>query len=182
MDEIVKAAMGRAAAETRKENARLRQSLEAALVAANPDASELEKTKAQLDAAKLRLEDLTTERQNALLESEIVSAANAENFVDSKQVALLLDKSSFVKDDGTLDLEAARGAVRALANKSPHLVKGSVKSGSGSGAASQIPQPSVKLESIFGRNSNAEEANRLAIADPQKYRALRTEARKRGLI
>jgi hypothetical protein len=182
LDEIVKSAMGRAAGQLRQENNQLRKSLESALAAAQPDASELEKTRAALEATKLRLEDPTQERQAALLEAEIVAAANVERFVDVQQATLLLDKSSFVKPDGSLDLEAAKNAVRALANKSPHLIKGDVKSGSGSFPDQNIPQPPVKLESLFGRGSNAAEANRLAISDPQRYKTLRADARKRGLI
>jgi hypothetical protein len=182
LDTIVKTAMGRAAAELRRENLKLKAALDAQLKANNPDSTELEKTRAQLQAVQLRLEDLTAERANALLDAEVISAANSEHFVDAQQALLLLDRQSFVKDDGSVDTEAAKAAVKALAEKSPHLIRGVVKSGSGSTPANNPPQPPVKLESLFGRNSNAAEANALAIRDPQMYSRLRTEARRRGLI
>jgi hypothetical protein len=183
IDEIIKGVTGRTASELRRENAKLRNSLDSALKASSPDATELDRVRAELDGAKLRLEDMASERANALLESEIVAAAHSEGFVDSQQATLLLDKSSFVKQDGSLDIEAAKAAVRTLANKSPHLVRSTAKSGSGSGPDQRMPPPvSAKLESLFGRGSNAAEANHLALTNPAAYKTMRLEARKRGLI
>ena len=182
VNEIVKAAMGRAAFETRTELGRTKKALEAALLAANPDASEIEKARAEAEVLKLRLTDLAEEHSRERLENAITRAANAERFVDPEQCSLLIDKASLVKEDGSVDAAKVNSAVAALAQRSPHLIRGEVKPGAGSAPAQSVPADAPKLEELFGRGSNAKKCNELAIKNPSLYRTLRAQALRRGLV
>jgi len=182
IDEIVKAAMGRAAFETRSELARTKKALEQALAAASPDATEADKLRAQLDAARLRLDDLAQEHSRERLENTILAKAASARFVDPNQAALLLDKVDLLDADGAPDSAKIAAAVQSLADRSPWLVKGEVKPGSGSSPAQSVPADAPKLEELFGRGSNAKKCNELAIKNPSLYRTLRAQALRKGLV
>jgi len=181
VNEIVKAAMGRAAFETRSELATTKKLLEQALAAASPDATEADKLRAEAEVLKLRLADLTQEHSRERLENAVLAAATRARFVDPEQASLLLEKSELVSADGAFDLAKVQAAVTSLAERSPHLIRGAVIPGSGSAPAQSIP-PDTKLETYFGRGSNARLANELAIKRPDVYRQLRAAAVRKGLV
>ncbi len=106
----------------------------------------------------------------------IRAAAKAENFCDDGDALRLVD----IPDDA--DATAIASAVHAVAAQKPHLIKSSVKPWSGSGVASHPANAGLKLEQLFGPGSSARLANDLALHQPEKYRRLRQEAKKKGLV
>lgn len=183
IDVIIKDAMGRAASDLRKDNARLREALDKQIAANKPDATETDRVKAENEALKLRLSDVTSEYGREQLELAISNAASTARFVDPSQACLLLgSRDGLTKEDGTVDPVRVQAAVDELARRSPHLVRGEVHPGAGSTPAQSIPPAEMRLETLFGRNSDARAANRLAIQNPTQYRRLRAQAVRKGLL
>ena len=183
LDEIIKAAQGRTARELRTKlleteatNATLRQQLEVAARANAPDATAEERHAAELQQRDLRIKELEQDRQRTARENAIKAVAKAENFCDDADALRFVD----LPDDA--DATTIATAVRAVAAQKPHLIKSSVKSGSGSGVADRPVAVDYRLEELFGPKSNSRAANQLAISDRAKYQRLRAEAVRKGLL
>jgi hypothetical protein len=191
VDLIVKAAMGRAASETRREldierqeRARLDGELKTAQEALSATGTERDALKHKHADAEQRA---TTLRRDAFISKKCLDY----NFVDSEIVTSLTEQSlewddakqSFVVvgSDATTDEFFA-----AFAAKKPYLVKSDVRNGSGSEPSTRTSLPSgqqrYKVEEIFGRGSNSQLANQLAQKDPAEYRRLKSQARNKQLI
>jgi len=188
IDEIVKSAMGRAASETRQRLTQTQAELEQikaerdrALAAVGPDATEADRLRVQLDQERQRNVELTAAQQRERLNNAVLMAASQEGFV-SPHEALKLAEVPTLDEQGNFDATAVANAVHALAAKSPHLVKGTTRPGSGSGPSVSIPAPTIEVNQVFGPKSDARLANRLAIQNPREYARLKTMARTKGLI
>jgi hypothetical protein len=184
LDEIVKAAMGRSAAETRQklsvteaELAATKAKLEVAARANAVDATEAERHAAELQAKDLRIQELEQSAKRTARENAIRNAAIAERFVDPDVALRVVD----VADDATPEQIAE--AVRQVAATKDYLIKGSTKSGSGSTPSNGSPvAPVYQVEQVFGPKSDARLANKLSLTNPSAYKALRAVAKQRGLV
>jgi hypothetical protein len=184
LDEIVKAAMGRAAAETRQklslaetELAATKAKLEVAARANAADATEAEKHAAQLQERDLKIKELEQSARRTARENTILAAARAENFVDPDLALRLVD----IADDATP--EQITRAVHQFAASRDYLIRGTTKSGSGSGPdRGAPPAPVYQVEQVFGPKSDARLANKLSLTNPSAYKALRLQAKQRGLV
>jgi hypothetical protein len=63
----------------------------------------------------------------------------------------------------------------------PYLVRSTLRGGSGSVERTSF-EPDLKLEKFFGKTSDSKAANQLSLRDPKRYRALREQAKAKGLI
>jgi hypothetical protein len=192
IDELIRAAMGRAGNDARATAARLEaeaEALRAEVARLNGDKSGLER-----EAKSARDEAVAFRKQTAITEAGVKF-----NFYDPAQLAKLTsdevgwDGKRFVitGEDGTprVGLDGTPLSVdeffREFATKNPHLVKGDVKPGVGS-RENQIPHPTIgekeKLAKLFGRGSDGKAANDLALSDPNEYKRQRHVARRLGLI
>lgn len=184
LDEIVRAAMGRAATETRQKlamaEAKVKQ-LEAeraiAEKAAAPDAEESDRLRAQLQQLEREKQEVIANTSKQLRDAQVLAAANAEGFVVPSQVLRLID---IPQEADTATIEKT---VREFATQNPHLVKGATKSGSGSSPSSGYPTaPQYQLTEIFGPKSDARLANRIAQTNPMLYKSMRVQAKAKGLV
>jgi hypothetical protein len=199
VNQLIREAQGRAARETRAELARVQAELDAARAVspALPDsgaavlATELAAARAELQAVKQR------EVENTL-NTQLLSAAAAENFHSVEiatrlmrdHVRLVDGKVSVVDHAGNerlnagLDPMTLEDFAREISQQHPYLTRSQVRSGAGS-VESRGYKPSVQLEKLFGRGAAPDAArvlNDLAKRDSAKYRSLRNAARERGLI
>jgi len=201
VDEIIKAAMGRAGSEARATAARLeaematlRADLAAAKEAATAATGDVTKAK-DAEIEKARSETVAFRKQAAITE-----AGAKFGFYNPGQLAKLVsdeikwDGSRFVVTgedgtprvglDGTTPLSVDE-FFREFATKNPHLVKGDVKTGVGS-RENQIPTPAIgereKLAKLFGPKSDAVACNRLALSDPAEFKRQRYLAKSYNLI
>jgi hypothetical protein len=69
-----------------------------------------------------------------------------------------------------------------LAASKPFLTRGTVIGGVGSKPSQGTATPGPDLARLFGKGSSGDEANRLALHDPQTYKKLRAQAVKEGRI
>jgi len=129
------------------------------------------------EVSDLKQSHAQKDRDNAIL-----IAASEAGFVRPAEALRLIDTPP-LNDDGSFDPAAIKQAVDAYAAKSPHLVKGSVKPGSGSTTyAGAPPQPQYRTESVFGKGSDARLANKIAISNPKLYASMKADAQRKGLI
>jgi hypothetical protein len=191
VDLIVKAAMGRAASETRRE-------LETEKKRAEDLEGQLRETQAKAESSAAERDEL--KRKHADAEQHIITlrkkafitdACIDHNFVDAPTVNSLVEQQLNWSDEKesfeVLDSDMTPAEFFTdFAQKKPYLVKSDVRTGSGSGDSSRSGLPTgrqqYKLEEIFGPHSSSKLANDLARRDPQEYRRLKSEARNKKLI
>ncbi len=183
IDQIVKEAMGRAGraatAEAIAQRARadaLAKDLLLQSKANAPDAEESDKLRAQLATKDRELEEVRAATAKQARDTAALRAAERQGFVSAEQALRLID----VPQDA--DKATVEAAIKALAEANPHLIKGTTRSGSGSGVADRPAQVDFKLEQLFGPRSDARAANQLAIRDNARYKKLRAEAVRKGLL
>jgi hypothetical protein len=181
LDEIIKKAMGRSAAETRK-----------ALQAEQERAAQLE---AERDEA-LRATSKVSEENIALKKSVLIAdMVMKHGFVDVHAVSAMVENSlkwsepekrwAIIGKDGSELPTTVPEFFSQFARAKPWLVRSDVRTGNASehSTRSGLPgRPHHKIEELFGRGSNAAKANQLAQEDPQTYRTLKRAAIKQGLI
>lgn len=188
IDQIVKAAMGRAAADTRAELARtkaeaekLAAELKTALLAAAPDATEADKLRLQLEQERKNNEQLSKSFAAERINNAVVTAAQAAGMLNPAHALRLIDVPPALAD-GSPDTAAITAAVNRLANVNPNLVRGSIRPGSGSVPSNGVPPVTEPVEKYFGKGSDARAANQLSLRNPGEYKRLRAEAVRKGLI
>src|SRR6267378_2539722 len=182
VDEIIKAAMGRAGSEARATAARL----EAEMTTLRADLAAAKDAAASGDVIKAK-ETVALRKENAIRQ-----AAETHGFFNSAQVAKLTEqdvkwdagKQKFivVDDSGAerLGIDGNPVTLDALykefASRNPHLVRSAVLTGVGS-RENQIPTPAIdergKLAKLFGPKSDAIACNRLALSDPAEFKRQR---------
>jgi hypothetical protein len=195
VDEIVKSSMGRAARETRERVAQLEQEVQSlrAKPVLGDDAQQQALEDAHHEAKQLRTVIADMQRDQA-----IQKAAEGSGFVDHRIVQQLTSKNVryddsrgqfiVVDDKGVQRLNSSHEPMTLnefyaeYADKNPFLVRSEFKGGSGSTPTSQLGSSSIPLAKLFGRGSDAALANKVAKRDPLRYRALRDQARRDGLI
>jgi len=200
IDEIVRSAQGRAASETRQKLSvanhkisELEAQLQNAVAASKPDASEADRLRAELDAERAGRAAEKAQATKDKLDAAILNAASEAGFLNPPQALKLLrdnvrmgeDGNIVVTDDDGIPLEnqSVKTFVTAYAQKNDHMIRGSVRGGSGSTPSNGAPpMPAIRCEEIFGRGSDSRLANACAIKNPAQYRVLRAEAIRRGLI
>ena len=176
--------MGKAGSEARRELADVRARLAEAEAqraraeaAARPDATADEKLALELDTERRKNAELQATLRSREREAAIRAAARAADFVSEAQALRLID----VPEDATP--EQIQNIVTEFGNKNPNLVKGSAKSGSGSGPSSGFSvTPQYRIEEIFGPKSDARLANKLSLTRPDIYKSLRAQAKSKGLV
>ncbi len=127
----------------------------------------------------------------------ITAEAAKQNFIDPNIVVQLIDHNVQIDGDGKMVIVGDTGEqkfnsafqpmslaeyVADFATQRSYLVRGDTKTGAGSTTASLPGAPTIKLTQLFGRESNAALANKLALTDPGKYKALRAQAVAEGLV
>jgi hypothetical protein len=185
-DEAIRRAMGKAGSEARRELADARARLaeaeaqrDRAQAAAAPDATPDEKLLVELDAEKRRNAELTQTLRSREREAAIRAAAKQNNFVDEGDALRLVD----IPDDA--DAATIQKAVSDFAANPTkfHLIRGTTKSGSGSGPSTGYPTtPTYTAEMLFGKGSNSALANKIGIQRPDLYKNLKAEAKRKGLV
>jgi hypothetical protein len=197
VDELIRRAQGRAARELREHNEQLKTELEALRgqqgqqAVPNDVLTELSTTRAELQAMRQK----ETESQ---IMSEVRKVTGG--FVDQELAAQLIrqgirqveGKLVPVDADGNPRLNSdfepmsLEDAARDLARQKPFLARGDVRlfgAGSTEAARSTLGDvPRARLAQLFGPNSDAAAANRLALKDARAYSRYKEAARKEGLI
>jgi hypothetical protein len=186
LEEIIKAATGRTASDLRKQLAKTEAELAAAKAerdraeaAARPDASVDEKLALELDTERRKNAELTQTLRNREREAAIRAAARNAHFIDENDALKLVD----IPDDA--DAETIRTTVDSFAQNPArfHLIRGTAKSGSGSGPSSgYTTTPTYTVEQLFGKGSNSALANKIGIQRPDLYKSLKAEAKRKGLV
>jgi len=196
VDALIRNAQGRAASELRAEAAELRGKVEAISLELDQvkaertqHAEQLETLKAQQSEQAELLKQREAELAQTRKSTVIQQAAQRLGFFDAEQTEKLVsDQLTF---DASGKLVTATGIpvvdhLTGLAQRSPHLVRSEVKTGSGSTEsrdfAGTSPFAKSELQKYFGRGSNAAETNRMALEQPERYRALRREALRLKLL
>jgi hypothetical protein len=204
VDEIVREAQGRAAREVRTNLERVtveKTQLEvdlAAAKAANTDYDLVEKIHGESREKDKEIADLRAVVVGQRLEAVIAEATKDVGFVDLKSVKKLTKEKVVINganqvcilDDGGHERLNDQNKPMSIvefyqdfAANNPHFVRSDFKFGAGSTPAQQHgSNDRIPLENVFGKHSSAELANRVSMADPKKYRAMRELARKQGLI
>lgn len=160
------------------------------------DAAKKEVESARKDAEKARKAAINTEKRFVL-----TSAAAKQDFVDVNDAIALTDgavvwdedssKFIVVNENGEPRLNAAFAPMSVdefyadYATKKPHLVKSGARGGAGSTTSNRSALATgkgVPLEKVFGRDSDAGLANRIAKENPAEYKRLRTQAVEAGLL
>jgi hypothetical protein len=196
VDELIRAAMGRAGNDARATAARLEaeaEVLRAEVSRLNGDKSGLER-----EAKSAKDETVAVRKQNT-----IQAAATEHNFFNPQVVTKLTEdkvkwdegKQKFIVlgDDGTARLDPISGDtltvsafLKEFGTQNSYLVRGDVKPGIGSREAQQPPHRTLgekeKLTKYFGKGSDGKAANDLALSDPNEYKRQRHIARRLGLI
>lgn len=177
IDELIRGAMGRAAAETRSQLATAQEKIRQ---------MEAERTESETVRAEQRLQ-----QERETLTNRVLLEAEREHFVSPSQVERLVRDSVKIENGKVVVLDDAgspregvtlQSFLQEFAGQNAHLVRSALPSGTGSGRDMRAPQPDVRLEQLFGKGSDAEAANRLALSNPAKYKSLRAEAQRRRLI
>ncbi|MGD0774839.1 MAG: hypothetical protein ABSC05_18650 [Candidatus Solibacter sp.] len=188
INEIVKEASARAGAEARAEVARLKAALPA-----EPQSTDALLRLAQAEA---ELAALKSEAAESRVREVLHAAVSKQPFFDGQlaseilrsSVRLIDGKPVVVDASGTPRLNSEfremslSEAVEELATAKPFLVRGQLKGGVGSVMAASRAETGPKLEDLFGKNSNGAAANQLGLRNPAKYRELRAQAVKAGLL
>jgi hypothetical protein len=165
--------------QTEAELAAARAERDRAQAAAAPDATPDEKLLVELDAEKRRNAELTQTLRSRERENAIRAAARNAHFVDEGDALRLVD----IADDASV--EDITKAVNAFAENPQkfHLIRGTTKSGSGSGPSAGYPTtPTYTAEMLFGKGSNSALANKIGIQRPDLYKSLKAEAKRKGLV
>jgi len=192
IDEIVVEAMGRAGREARSRVKELERELESLQSSSGLDAE------AKAEVARLRAErdTLRAERTEGIIRDALMSVS--AGFVDPALFCDLARKHVRVSDNG-LEVIGADGQpllddelrpmtvsqlAKRIATERKYLVSGDMRGGTGSTESSGTPAVSNEayLRTIFGKDSIPKNANALAKNDIKRYRALRMEAQKLGII
>lgn len=177
------------AANLEKENERLKE----IAAGSQPDSSELERVRASLrekemETDALRAESLATKKSNFIL-----CLAQREGFVDNDVVLKLVrdnfkwdaEKKGYVvlNDQGDIVDTAPEKWMQDYAAQRPWMVRGTTISGTGA-TRSQGPLPPtpLPLTALFGSKSSSKAANDLALRDPVRYRTLKAQAIREGLL
>jgi hypothetical protein len=183
VDQIVREAHGRLARDLREqlakekaEKARIEAELEIARAAASPDATALEKAQYETQQERQRREAAEQALVRRDREDAIRAAARTAGFVSETQALKLVDVPEGATPAEIEKLVSDYGAAN------PNLIKGQVRPGSGSTPASGLPAPTVPLEKLFGRDSDARLANALAIKNPVEYKRMRAVAKAKGIL
>jgi hypothetical protein len=168
--------------------------------AAELSKQEAERLKSQLQAKDKEVKDANGKALEIQKTHAMLTAASQVNFVDVNIVTKLTGdqvkyddasgKFVVLNEQGTPRMNSAFEPMtlaefyQEYANKHSYLVRGDVKGGAGSSesqrSGSQIGKYSV--EQIFGKNSNAALANKLAKTDYKEYSRLKIQAKEQGLI
>ena len=202
LDDIIKKSMGRAGSEARAEAANanrkaaeLQAEVERLKAGAIPNSrsAELEASRLHVAALQKQLTDGRTAQTlsdaladgswvNAGVVSDLLKAKIAWNTETNKPV--VLDAEGLPRLNKDYDPMTLKEMLTEFAEAHPYLVRGTTKSGSASAAAtrSTLGADAVRVEQIFGKNSNSALANRTAIRSPREYAAMKLEAQRRGLI
>lgn len=212
IDEIIKSAMGRAAAEVRREKsvlekqlAHLNEQLETAKSSAGSQ-SDLQNQFTEMQRKLQEKENaisVVKEENEKLAKAQLVAQHCADVFVDLGAVSAMTDRNirrnpdtgrfEVLNVDGSLKLSpttfqpmSVQEFYQSFAEEKPYLVKSTAKGGNGSTASSQSSLSSgrgqYEPEQIFGKKSNARLANELAKQNPAEYKRLRTLAIKKKLL
>lgn len=200
--EAAKAAKTPAAkVDANDEVAQLRAQIDEMKSAGRSNASEAERWKSEAQ----KMQEQVRAAQDAALEirkeNAIANAAQKVGFVDvddvvaltSKNIAWDADLSKFivVSKDGQARMNAAFEPMSLdefyadYAAKKKHLVRTDVLFGTGSTESSRAGlsrDGKVSVTDVFGKNSDAGKANRLAKENPAEYRRLKEIARAQKLI
>lgn len=160
------------------------------------EAAKREAEAARKDADKARKSALDVEKRFLL-----TSAASKQDFVDVQDVIALTagqvvwseDDNKFVvvNDAGEPRLNSAFAPMSVdefyadYASKKAHLVKSGARGGAGSTTSNRSALATgkgVPLEKVFGSNSDAGLANRIAKENPAEYKRLRIQAVEAGIL
>jgi exonuclease VII large subunit len=207
LDEIIRDSMRRTAREVRQQLEAEKQratQLETDLQVARDalaNASNSEERDRLADEVQTLTSDLATEKAARLTAEQIATAKRREsfiskkcldyNFVDADIVASLTEsdiewseqKQGFVIVDSEMSPEEY---FADFATKKPYLVKSDIRTGSGSSDSSRSGlnsgQQRYKVTDVFGRGSNSQLANKIALESPAEYRRLKSEAKNKRLI
>lgn len=195
VQQLIREAQGRASREKTSEIQRLQAELAAARSVA-PRVDDGAATLANdLAVARAEIAALKQNKTESILNAELLAAASSHQFIDPQLAARVMRDHVRVGEDGKVHVIGPDGVrmnqhlepmsvddlAREFSQSHSFMVRTSVRSGSGS-VESKTYQPPLQLERLFGKNSNAEMANRLAKADPKKYASLRRQAREQGLL
>lgn len=196
LDELIKgrqsAALKKAAA-LEKENTRLKE----IAAGAAPDASELERVRAELSARTLETDRLREESAAAKKTAFILGQAAQNRVLDkATDVVVTMTKNNLrwnnekkgydvLNDAGDIQDTTPEKFFQEFLNSRLYLVKGEVVPGIGSSgsnaSASAVPRD-LGWAHYIGPNSNSRDANALAQRDPRKYQEYKRQARAAGAI
>jgi hypothetical protein len=150
---------------------------------------ELATTRAELSALKAAQQEtairdtLRAAVGNDFLDGELAAniLRSSIKLVDGKTV--VVDGSGQVRLGPTLDVMTVTELAKELQTSKPFLVRSRIVGGLGSSQSqSMSTSTGPKLEDLFGPRSNGGAANRLALQNPQAYRAMRARAKEQGLL
>ena len=194
---LIPKVMGRAASEVRKDLALAQQHLsrlETALKASQPNASEADRLRGELQAAQLEVDALKSSTAEALKAVDLDRIAVKHGFLDAELVRKLVSEKIQRREDGGYNVIDGSGNVRVnaegepltveayyeeVAAARPYLVRGQVIPGHGSQPSIGRPIVIEDVSRYFGPNSDGAAANRLP---KDVYRRMRIEAVRRGLV
>lgn len=187
--------------EANDEVAQLRAQIEEMKSAGRSNASEAERWKSEAQKAQEQVRAAQDAALEIRKENAIANAAQKVGFVDVDDVVALTSKNiawdpelgrfTVVNKDGQARMNAAYEPMTLdefyadYAAKKKHLVRTDVLFGTGSSESSRAGlsrDGKVSVTDIFGKNSDAGKANRLAKENPGEYRRLREIARAQKLI
>lgn len=188
INEIVKEASARAGAEARAEVERIK--------AEKPIAEQSTDALLKLAEAQAELSSLKSEAQESKVRDVLHAAVAKQPFFDGELAAQILrssvkvvdGKPTVVDSNGTIRLNASfepmtpADLAEELARTKPFMVRSTLQFGAGSVMATSRGETGVKLEDLFGKNSNGAAANRLSMTDMPKYKRMRKAAQAQGLI
>ena len=189
LSDLIKQAQSRAAGQLRAELAAAKEELatketELALhrQALSPELAETRQRLAEESGARqaaetrLRIAETTVQLRDALANEGVINLADAVRLV---QDSVAWKDGQLQGSDGRSLAEVAKD----FAADRPFMVRSSVRGGVGATSAERpLADPRAKLETLFGRGSNAVAANKLAMRDPQEYRRQRALAVEAGLL
>ena len=131
-------------------------------------------------------------------QAAISRAAEKLGFINPDIIVQLTGSNVVVGDDGKLSVVGINGEPRfnsayqpmsvdeylaEYGDQNKYLVRGETKTGAGSTTSASFPGGGTyKLTELFGKESNSKLANQLALQEPARYKALRAEAVKAGLL
>lgn len=152
--------------------------------------------KAELEASEHEIQSLRAEALNTKRDAALHAALSKHAFFNAEMVAEVL-RDDVQVEDGRVIVKGKNGPrlnhrlepmtldelCAEFAAKNPYMVRGELRGGIGSSEAQKSALgDGPKLEELFGRNSNAELANRLAQKNIAEYRRLKAQAQAKGLL